>query len=84
MTKDNQKQIALWKLEYGYAESDSSNSITREELLILLEPKKKEFELRLLREYFEVFGEDYIGDIIEDVVMNKKTHQELEKLANQI
>ena len=45
--------IALWKLEHAYAEADSPDSITREELLILLEPKKKEFKPRLLREYFE-------------------------------
>jgi len=37
--QDKQKRIALWKLEHGFAESEGLNSMTREQIIRMLEPQ---------------------------------------------
>lgn len=79
----NQEGIAKWKLEHGYAENDSPNSLTREELMMMLLNKERLRE-ELSKEYLETFGEYYDGNILEDVVLDLKSKRTLEKLAGQI
>ena len=76
---NKQRAISLWKLEHGYAESDSSNSPTREELMAMLLNKER-LQEELSREYFETFGHNYEGDILEDVVMDRAARKALELL----
>lgn len=79
--KEKQRKIAEWKLLHAFAESDPPNSYTRAEIIELIKPKKEKMREKLLREYFEAFGENYEGDIIEDVVLDRKSRRALEKLA---
>lgn len=72
--------MARWRLEYGYAEADSPDSMTRAEIMVALEHKEMLRE-ELSVKYLESFGETYNGDILEDVVMDRKLRRALEELA---
>jgi len=74
---NRQKAIALWKLKHGFAESDSPNSPTRKEIMATLLNRDK-LRKELSQEYLETFGENYEGDILEDVVMDRQSRKELE------
>lgn len=81
--KEKQKQIAIWIMEHGFAEGDGPNTMTREELMkMFTESWKEQLRVKLLKKYLETFGENYEGDIIEDVFLDLKERQALEKIAD--
>jgi len=81
MSTDKISKIALWKLERGIAESDHPNSYTRKELIELFGPHFERKKPELIQKYRETFGEDYVGDIVEDLIMTNAKKRDLEKVA---